>query len=75
MSGSFDPTSGKLNLTASKWIVRPRNYLTADVSSDLDASGQNFAGRIVGVSGCRNILLSRTPSLRPLPNACARALP
>ena len=75
MSGSFDAASGKLNLTASKWIVRPRNYLTADVTGDLDASGQNFAGRIVDVSGCSNILMSRAPSPQPLPNACARALP
>ena len=75
MSGSFDAASGELNLTAGKWIVRPRNYLTADVSGKLDASGQNFAGRIVGVSGCSNILMSRAPSPRQLPNACARALP
>lgn len=75
MSGSFDAASGKLNLNADKWIVRPRNYMTADVSGELDASGQNFAGRIVGVSDCSNILMSRAPSPRPLPNACARALP
>jgi hypothetical protein len=75
MSGSFDAASGKLNLNADKWIVRLRNHMTAGVSGELDASGQNFAGRIVGVSGCTNILMSRAPSPRPLPAACERALP
>jgi hypothetical protein len=75
MSGSFDPASGALNLTAGKWIVRPHNFMTADVSGNLDASGQVFAGRILGPAGCSNIVLARTPSPRPLPNACERGLP
>jgi hypothetical protein len=75
MSGFFDPVSRKLSLNADKWIVRPRNYMTADVSGDLAADGQNFAGHIVGVSGCTNILMSRAPSPRPLPAACEPALP
>ena len=75
MSGFFDPASGILNLTAGKWIVRPRNYVTVNLSGNLDASGQNFAGRIIGPSNCSNIVLSHAPSPQPLPNACERALP
>jgi hypothetical protein len=75
LSGFFDPASGILNLTAGKWIVRPRNYVTVNVSGNLDASGQNFAGRIIGPSNCSNIVLSHAPSPQPLPNACERALP
>ena len=75
MSGSFDPASGALNLAAGKWIVRPHNFMTADVSGNLDPTGKIFAGRILGPAGCSNIILARIPSPRPLPNACARGLP
>ena len=71
----FDPASGALNLTAGKWIVRPHNYMTANVSGNLDPTGQIFAGRILGPAGCSNIVLARIPSPRPLPNACERGLP
>jgi hypothetical protein len=75
MSGFFDQASGELNLTAGKWIVRPRNYMTANVAGNLDANGQNFVGRILGPAGCSNIFLARAPAPRPLPSACERALP
>jgi len=75
MSGFFDPASGALNLTAGAWIVRPHNFMTANVSGNLDPTGQIFTGRILGPAGCTNIVMARTPSPRPLPNACARGLP
>jgi hypothetical protein len=75
MSGFFDPASGVLNLTAGAWIVRPHNFMTANVSGNLDPTGQILTGRILGPAGCTNIVMARTPSPRPLPNACGRGLP
>lgn len=75
MSGFFDPASGALNMTAGQWIVRPPNFVTANVSGNVDASGQIFVGRLLNTPGCENIILARGPSPRPLPNACQRGLP
>ena len=72
MSGFFDPASGALNMTAGQWIVRPPNFVTANVSGNVDASGQIFVGRLLNTPGCENIILARGPSPRPLPNACQR---
>ena len=75
MSGTFDPSSRSLSLKAGKWIVRPHNYVTANVSGTIDATGQNFSGRVIGAAGCTNVFLSHTVGARSLPNGCARALP
>jgi hypothetical protein len=75
MAGFFDPNSSMLNLTAGQWLVRPRNFCTANVSGLVDAGRQNFLGRLLGPPGCTVIALTREPSPRPLPNACERGLP
>ncbi len=75
MSGFFEPVGRTLNLTAGQWIVRPRNFRTANVSGLFDANRQNFLGRLLGPPGCSVIALTRAPSPRPLPNACERGLP
>lgn len=75
MAGVFNQASSTLDLTASQWLVRPRNYRTANVSGLVDAGRQNFLGRLTGPAGCTVIALTREPSPRPLPNACERGLP
>jgi hypothetical protein len=75
VSGSFDPGSRVLTLLAGSWIVRPRNYVTANATGLVDAGGQNFVGRITDLAGCTVIVLTHQVSSRPLPNACARGLP
>jgi hypothetical protein len=75
MSGFFDPASRTINLTAGQWLLRPRNYNTANISGGLDGSGQIFAGQILGPPGCTAIIMRREPTPRPLPNVCERGLP
>jgi len=75
MSGLFESSGNSLRLKADKWILRPRNYITVNISGTVDASGQSFSGRLLGARGCTEIFLTHVASSRPLPNACARALP
>jgi hypothetical protein len=75
MSGVFNSASNTLDLTAGDWIIRPRNYVSANVSGLIDANRQSFLGRLIGPPGCTVITLTKEPASRPLPSACERGLP
>ena len=74
MSGRLDAASGRLDLAAGDWVVRPRNYQTVDVTATIGPTGRNLSGEVTGVPGCTTIVLSRAPQRQTMPRACARAL-
>jgi hypothetical protein len=74
MSGYFQPIANSLNLKATKWILRPKNFVTVDMSGTLDNTGQNFSGRIFGPS-CTQFSLTHRAIDRPMPNLCESVRP
>jgi hypothetical protein len=40
----------------------------------VDARGENFEGRIVGLEGCASVFLSRAAPTLPLPSVCRPAV-
>ena len=74
MSGYFQPIANSLNLKATKWILRPKNFVTVDMNGTLDTSGQNFSGRIFGPS-CTQFSLTHRAIDRPMPNLCESVRP
>ena len=52
VTGVFNETSGALAIIPGAWYLRPRNYLPAAFNGTVDARGENFEGRIVGLEGC-----------------------
>ena len=73
--GVFNETSGALAIIPGAWYLKPRNYLPAAFNGTVDARGENFEGRIVGLEGCASVFLSRATPTLPLPSVCARGLP
>ena len=76
VAGVFNPTTGALAiLPTGTWYLKPRNYLPAAFSGTVDGRGEGFSGKIVGLTGCASIFLSRAAPTVPLPSVCARGLP
>ena len=75
VTGVFNETSGALAIIPGTWYLKPRNYLPASFNGTVDARGENFEGRIVGLEGCASVFLSRAAPTLPLPSVCARGLP
>ena len=75
VTGVFNETSGALAIIPGTWYLKPRNYLPAPFNGTVDANGENFEGRIVGLEGCASVFLSRAAPTLPLPSVCARGLP
>ena len=75
VTGVFNETSGALAIIPGAWYLKPRNYLPAAFNGTVDARGENFEGRIVGLEGCASVFLSRATPTLPLPSVCARGLP
>ena len=75
VTGVFNPTTGALAVIPGTWYLKPRNYLPAAFNGTVDARGENFEGKIVGLEGCASVFLSRAAPTRPLPSVCARGLP
>jgi hypothetical protein len=75
VTGVFNETSGALAIIPGTWYLKPRNYLPAPFNGTVDARGENFEGRIVGLEGCASVFLSRAAPTLPLPSVCARGLP
>ena len=76
VAGVFNPTTGALAiLPTGTWYLKPRNYLPAAFNGTVDGRGEGFSGKIVGLTGCASIFLSREAPTVPLPSVCARGLP
>jgi hypothetical protein len=76
VAGVFNPTTGALAiLPTGTWYLKPRNYLPAAFSGTVDSRGEGFSGKIVGLTGCASIFMSRAAPTVPLPSVCARGLP
>jgi hypothetical protein len=76
VTGVFNNTTGALAiLPTGTWYLKPRNYLPAAFSGTVDQRGENFAGKITGLTGCASIFMSRAAPTLPLPSVCARGLP
>jgi hypothetical protein len=76
VAGVFNPTTGALAiLPTGTWYLKPRNYLPAAFSGTVDGRGEGFSGKIVGLTGCASIFMSRAAPTVPLPSVCARGLP
>jgi hypothetical protein len=75
VTGVFSASSGALAVMPGTWYMRPRGYSSAAFSGEVDASGQIFSGKIIGLDGCSAVLLSRAAPTLPLPSVCARGLP
>ena len=75
VTGVFNETSGALAIIPGAWYLKPRNYLPAAFNGTVDARGENFEGRIVGLEGCASVFLSRATPTLPLPSVCSRGLP
>jgi hypothetical protein len=75
VTGVFSASSGALAVMPGTWYMRPRRYQGAAFSGEVDASGEVFSGKIVGLEGCSSVVLSRAAPTLPLPSVCARGLP
>jgi hypothetical protein len=76
VAGVFNPATGALAiLPTGTWYLKPRNYLPAAFSGTVDSRGEGFSGKVVGLTGCASIFLSREAPTVPLPSVCARGLP
>ncbi len=71
MTGLFERGSGQLSLRRERWIVQPRGYAIPEFDGTIDGGGLTFSGRLTGVAGCATFSLTRDPSPRALPAACA----
>jgi hypothetical protein len=71
LTGLFDQVSGQFSLRKGHWIKRPRNYAMTDMEGMVDAKGQAFGGRLVGLRGCSTFSLTRAKASRALPPDCA----
>lgn len=69
MVGDYEPESGRLNLTATRWLKRPENYVTVDLLGAVDAEAARYAGAVRGFN-CGGFDLSRAPALSAPPRVC-----
>ena len=63
MSGTLDPGTGRLELRAEQWLLRPYNYYTVDLTGWVSPDRQRLQGEIPS-PGCTVFDLSRT--VRPV---------
>jgi hypothetical protein len=64
ISGTFDSTSRSVTLTAGKWLLRPRGYVTVNLNGTADASLHILKGNVLGprCGGFSLRLVSAAPS-------------
>jgi hypothetical protein len=76
VAGVYNAATGALAvLPTGTWYLKPDNYLPAAISGTVDGRREAFSGKIVGLTGCAGIFLSRAAPTVPLPSVCARGLP
>ena len=76
VTGVFNDATGALAiLPTGTWYLKPRNYLPAAFTGTVDERGENFSGKITGLTGCASVFLSRAAPTLPLPSVCARGFP
>jgi hypothetical protein len=75
VTGIFNNATGALAVVPGSWYLQPHRYQSAAFSGIVDERSQNFAGKIIGMSGCASVFLSRAAPTLPLPSVCARGLP
>ena len=76
VTGVFNDFTGALAiLPTGTWYLKPRGYSPAAFTGTVDERGENFSGKIVGLTGCASVFLSRAAPTLPLPSVCARGLP
>lgn len=63
MSGTLDPGTGRLELRAGQWLLRPDNYYAVDLTGQVSPDRQRLQGEIPS-PGCTVFDLSRT--VRPI---------
>lgn len=69
MNGGYDPETGRLQLEADEWLLRPRGYRLVNFDGEIDAEGKNFAG-VVTLRSCGRFDLARTASPAPATSQC-----
>lgn len=75
MSGTYEPSTGRLQLKGGDWLLRPAGYHVVSFDGHVDAAGRRFTGKVGGASACKQFDLARTASPSPPPAACAVAMP
>ena len=75
MRGRFDPYTREFTLTSDdgQWIVRPPNYVVANMKGTLSADGRSMRGQ-VEAQGCTHFDLQRLDKPPLAPAACSDAL-
>lgn len=70
MRGSYEPTTRRMQLLPTAWLLRPDGYVTVGLDGQLDRSGGTIVGRVTQMSSCTTFSLLRasTPMVRP--DAC-----
>jgi hypothetical protein len=58
LTGRFNPSDRSVNLVAGQWLMRPPNYVTADVNGRLSENGQHLDGNVL-VQSCTTFALYR----------------
>ena len=74
LGGTFNLTSGDLDLGAERWVIQPTNYRMIDLVGAVDRDGGQLRGRVLGPKGCTSFALTRAKATRPLPEACEKAM-
>ncbi len=69
MTGRWDPATGRIDLSGSDWMLRPRFYEMVDLLGEIGKTGETFDGDVAG-PGCTTFELRRGQGPRELPAAC-----
>ena len=60
MDSAHDRATGRIVLTAGRWIVRPYGYVTVDLDGAVSADGAAIAGKVLG-PWCTEFQVRRVP--------------
>jgi opacity protein-like surface antigen len=72
MSGVYDAATGRIDLGAGRWMLRPTGFVTVDLSGTVNRDGSEMTGAVAG-PGCSTFSLRRVISVPRLPPLACRA--